>query len=195
MFINIDGMDGSGKTTLIQSLKQDDNFKNFHFTREPGGTPLAETIRNLIMNHPMSQMTELLLFFAARTDHILMMQSKWNQGINVITDRYIASTFIYQNGIPRETIQSLMDIVQCPMPDLEILLDVDFDTSMKRKHKALDQNRMDMVSYKKYNKRREAMIKYAKTFPHVHLIDANGSPMETLNASMNILMSKIKSMH
>lgn len=101
-FIAIEGMDGSGKTTLIGRLRK--TFLTVpdpvRFTREPGGTPAGEAIRHILLDDALSAdadgKTQLLGFFYARAHHLRMIRSLRGNGIAVITDRFDASTFAYQ---------------------------------------------------------------------------------------------------
>lgn len=102
-FIAIEGMDGSGKTTLIERL-----WKTlltvpdpaYRFTREPGGTPAGEAIRSILLDKDLSAdadgKTQLLGFFYARAHHLSMIRARRKDGLAVITDRFDASTFAYQ---------------------------------------------------------------------------------------------------
>jgi dTMP kinase len=101
IFISFEGIDGAGKSTHIQSLA--DQFKsqglNVTLTREPGGTELAEKIRQMVLNDPMDSLTESLLVFAARRDHLQkVILPALGQGNVVICDRFTDATFAYQGG-------------------------------------------------------------------------------------------------
>jgi dTMP kinase len=99
-FIAIEGMDGSGKTTLVRELTRVMKGMPVIFTHEPGGTPLAGAIRNILLDGNLSggadSKTQLLGFFYARSDHIRMIRSLRTMGQTVITDRFDGSTFAYQ---------------------------------------------------------------------------------------------------
>lgn len=101
LFISLEGVDGAGKSGHIEALAKffEDSGLTVMLTREPGGTPLAEQLRTMILNETMDPLTEALLCFAARRDHI---QSKiapaLAAGKVVICDRFTDSTFAYQGG-------------------------------------------------------------------------------------------------
>ena len=100
-FISLEGIDGAGKSSHIQRLE--DAFRaqgrTLTVTREPGGTPLAEQLRNLVLNAPMDAMTEALLVFAARRDHLeQIIRPALARGDVVICDRFSDATFAYQGG-------------------------------------------------------------------------------------------------
>lgn len=101
LFISFEGIDGAGKSTHIDSLAQAFRAAGRQVTlsREPGGTPLAEKLRALVLNDPMDAMTEALLVFAARRDHLQqLIEPALVRGDVVLCDRYTDATFAYQGG-------------------------------------------------------------------------------------------------
>jgi dTMP kinase len=101
LFISFEGIDGAGKSTHIERLQAAFVASGRHvtLTREPGGTPLAERLRALVLNEPMDAMTEALLVFAARRDHIQqVIQPALARGEVVLCDRFTDATFAYQGG-------------------------------------------------------------------------------------------------
>jgi dTMP kinase len=101
LFISFEGIDGAGKSTHIERLAQAFTAQGraVTLTREPGGTPLAEQLRQLILNVPMDAMTEALLVFAARRDHIQnVIAPALDRGEVVLCDRFTDATFAYQGG-------------------------------------------------------------------------------------------------
>jgi dTMP kinase len=101
LFISFEGIDGAGKSTHIEALAQAfrDQRRTVLLTREPGGTPLAEKLRTLVLNEPMDAMTEALLVFAARRDHLTqLIEPALARGDVVLCDRFTDATFAYQGG-------------------------------------------------------------------------------------------------
>lgn len=101
LFLTFEGIDGAGKSSHITSLADEFRRRGAQVvqTREPGGTPLAETLRGLVLNEPMDSLTEALLMFAARRDHIhQVIAPALAGGSVVICDRFTDSTFAYQGG-------------------------------------------------------------------------------------------------
>ena len=141
LFISFEGIDGSGKSTqarlLAERLKQDG--RAVVLTREPGGSPGAEEIRQMVLEGDTdrwSAKTELLLFTAARRDHLeRTIRPALAQGDIVITDRFADSSRIYQ-GLGRAALGDMVDqlhaLVIGQEPDLTILVDMDPDTGLKR---------------------------------------------------------------
>jgi dTMP kinase len=141
-FITVEGTEGVGKSTniaFIQTLLDDANIPHI-VSREPGGTPLAEEIRNVLVvprEEAMCELTELLLVFAARAQHLKnLIEPALEQGIWVLCDRFTDATFAYQGGgrgISVDLISQLQDLVQGGMrPDCTLLLDAPVDVGMAR---------------------------------------------------------------
>lgn len=101
LFISFEGIDGAGKSTHIEALAQAFRAqgRTVVVTREPGGTPLAEVLRRLVLNEPMDAMTEALLVFAARRDHLQqLIEPALTRAEVVLCDRFTDATFAYQGG-------------------------------------------------------------------------------------------------
>jgi dTMP kinase len=101
IFISFEGIDGAGKSTHIEHLAQmfRDQGRRITLTREPGGTPLAERLRTMVLNDPMDAMTEALLVFAGRRDHLQQcIEPALARGDVVLCDRFTDATFAYQGG-------------------------------------------------------------------------------------------------
>ena len=140
-FLSFEGIDGSGKSTqarlLAQSLR--DAGHAVTLTREPGGSPGAEDIRRLVLEGDpdrWSAETEILLFTAARRDHLeKTIRPALDQGTIVITDRFADSTRVYQGitrGDLRSTVDRLHDLMIGTEPDLTLLIDIDPATGLSR---------------------------------------------------------------
>ena len=101
LFVSFEGIDGAGKSTHISALADafKANGRGVTLTREPGGTPLAEKLRAMVLNDPMDPLTEALLIFAARRDHIVsVINPALGRGDVVLCDRFTDATFAYQGG-------------------------------------------------------------------------------------------------
>ncbi len=100
-FITFEGIDGAGKSTHIEALAERLRHRGAEVicTREPGGTPLAEALRELVLHQPMDTLTETLLVFGARRDHVQrVIQPALQRGATVLCDRFTDATFAYQGG-------------------------------------------------------------------------------------------------
>jgi dTMP kinase len=141
-FITIEGTDGAGKSTFVHEIKAMLEARGFEvvLTREPGGTPLAEEIRALILDKKMDNMTALLLAFASRNEHIKnVINPALEAGKYVISDRFTDSTYAYQvaaQGIPREYVEVLEHMVQKQLkPDITLIFTVPVEVSRQRLNK------------------------------------------------------------
>ena len=138
-FITFEGIDGSGKSSQISFL-QDYLLQNYNIksiiAREPGGCDLSEKLRNIIINEKMDSITELLLLFAARNEHIqTKILPNLNNGIWVLSDRYIDASYAYQNGgrnLAENKITELVKFINAPIPDITFLFDVDINIAKQR---------------------------------------------------------------
>jgi dTMP kinase len=138
VFISFEGIDGAGKSTHIEGLAQAFRAcgRGVTLTREPGGTPLAEKLRTLVLNDPMDAMTEALLVFAARRDHLQqLIEPALARGDVVLCDRYTDATYAYQGGgrgfdlallqILESWVQALPGTTRLRQPDLTVWFDLD----------------------------------------------------------------------
>jgi dTMP kinase len=101
LFVTVEGIDGAGKSTHVQALAAhfEAQGREVVLTREPGGTPLAERLRELVLHVPMDALTEALLVFAARRDHLVQhIEPALARGATVLCDRYTDASFAYQGG-------------------------------------------------------------------------------------------------
>lgn len=145
LLISFEGIDGAGKSTHIEGLAQ--VFRNagrrVTLTREPGGTPLAEKLRALVLNDPMDAMTEALLVFAARRDHLQqLIEPALAQGDVVLCDRFTDATFAYQGGgrgfdletltVLERWVQALPGSTALRQPELTVWFDLDPSIAAER---------------------------------------------------------------
>ncbi|MGM9992336.1 MAG: dTMP kinase [Candidatus Bruticola sp.] len=149
LFITLEGPEGGGKTSQANALAE--KLRRYGLTvsvtREPGGTPLGDKIRQLLIdpaNKEMKPLTELLLFEASRAQHVQeFIKPKLNSGEIVICDRFYDSTVAYQGArnLPLDTVHYLNNLVaaQC-CPDFTILLDLDYEVGRSRLMKRYRQN-------------------------------------------------------
>ena len=138
-FITIEGGDGAGKSTFIPFIQDYliQRGEQVILTREPGGTPLGEKLRDLLLTHKMDTMAETLLMFAARAQHINeVIRPALEEGKWVICDRFTDSTMAYQSvakGLPESVIKTLQDVVQNDLlPSITFVFDVPLSVSKQR---------------------------------------------------------------
>lgn len=185
-FITIEGIEGTGKSTnldFVTRLIEQHGFEVFR-TREPGGTPMAEQIRQLLLDHgqePVPPIAELLLFFASRSLHLEnTIIPALNAGKWVLCDRFTDASRAYQGvgrGLGADRVEHLADWVQNGLePDLTLLLDAPADIGMQRAASRGDGDRMDNETLAFYERVREAYLGLARAHPErFAVIDASRS--------------------
>lgn len=185
-FVCIEGLEGVGKSTNLAFIT-DWLFRNniAHIvTREPGGTPIAEEVRGLLLSQrqePVDAMCELLLVFAARAQHLnTKIRPSLEDGLWVVTDRFTDSTFAYQGagrGMPLDQITQLETLVQQGLrPDLTILLDAPADVGLQRATARGELDRFESERLSFFTRAREVYLARAAASPeHYLVIDATQS--------------------
>ena len=182
-FITLDGIDGAGKTTQLDVIRAWFAAHSLPvlFTREPGGTPLGEALRDLLLN-PASKVslhTETLLMFAARRQHLEeVILPALEQGVNVVSDRFTDATFAYQGGgrgLPDAQIEALENWVQGSLkPDLTILLDVPLEVSLQRIERSREKDRFEQETADFFTRVRDAYLRRAAAAPERYaVVDSN----------------------
>jgi dTMP kinase len=185
-FITLEGGEGAGKSTQMEGLKRflEDQGIALITTREPGGTPVAEAIRGLLLSrdHPaMHPDTELLLMFAARAEHLrTLILPALEAGKWVLCDRFTDATYAYQGGgrgLDTARIAALEAWVQGPIrPDLTLLLDMDVETGLARARGRSEADRFEQEAVEFFERVREAYLKRARSEPaRYRIIDASRS--------------------
>jgi len=189
-FITFEGIEGSGKSSLARMSAEHLSSLGYSLvlTREPGGTPLGEMIRKILLDpegEPMTPLTELLLYFADRAEHIgKTILPSLKDGKVVICDRFSDSTIAYQGygrGLDMETILELDRIAREGLtPDLTILLDLDVESGLRRNQAARKFDRFEAEDLEFHEKVRNGYREIARKSPErVRLVDAS-LPLETV---------------
>lgn len=197
-FITLEGGEGVGKTTNQAFIR--DFLCDHHIpvvvTREPGGTPLAEKIRALLLDRnsePVSDQTELLLMFAARAQHIRqVIEPALASGQWVLCDRFTDATYAYQGGgrlLNFNDIAWLENWVQGTLrPDLTLLFDAPVEAGMARAGKRGAFDRFEAEQCHFFEQIRQAYLKQAKRYPErIKLIQADRPLVDVQNNLINLL--------
>lgn len=179
IFITFEGIDGAGKSTHIDALAE--TFRAcgrvVTRTREPGGTPLAEKLRALVLNERMDALSEALLVFAARRDHLLqVIEPALERGGVVICDRFTDSSFAYQGGGQGLDLNILSDLerwVQCVdargravrQPDLTLWFDLPPATAAERLAKARSPDKFEAQGVDFFSRVADGYAARARKFP------------------------------
>lgn len=198
-FITLEGMDGAGKTTHLEWLREKLLARGIALTvtREPGGTPLGEALRKLLLdNHdPRHPDTEALLMFAARREHIAqVIEPALAAGNCVICDRFTDATYAYQaggSGMAWERVAELERWVQGALqPDLTLYFDLDPAVGRARARQAREPDRFEREKQVFYERVREAYLRRAAEYPRrIRVIDAARTIAEIQLELENIVSS------
>lgn len=174
-FITVEGIEGTGKSTNIEFLTSRiaARGRSVVTSREPGGTPMAEKIRELLLDHgqePMPPIAELLLFFAARSLHLQnMILPALEDGLWVVCDRFTDASRAYQGagrGLPPDSVETLAGWVLDGLePDLTFLLDAPAATGLARAAARAKRDRMDDETVEFYERVRAAYLALAAREP------------------------------
>ena len=204
-FITLEGGDGSGKTTQIELLSDFLGTRGIdvHITREPGGTRLGEALRKIILHNadPIDDKVELLLMFAARSQHVTnVIKPRLSNGQWVLSDRFTDATYAYQGGgrqMGIKDIAALQNIVQGDFrPDKTILLDLPVEQGIRRltrRGKIRDRIEQQDLAFKQ--RVREAYLeRYHRCRSRIALVDASAPILEVHKAIAVSIKTMLRSL-
>lgn len=187
-FLTIEGVDGAGKSSHMKRIASCIEAFGYDIvsTREPGGTPLAETLRNLLLTEEMSLETELLLMFAARQEHLnQVIKPALSSGKAVICDRFTDSTFAYQGGgrqLDAKKIQSLVDLVHPDLqPNLTLLFDLPLEIARERMTRDRHLDRFEQEEEAFFKRVRSSYLARAEAEPSRFLVIDSSLPKEEVS--------------
>ena len=196
-FITFEGVDGAGKSTHLawfaEALRQ--RGHDVLVTREPGGTPLGERLRDILLNQPMHAETEALLMFAARLEHIeQVIKPALQRGTWVVSDRFSDASFAYQGGgrgVALAKLEQLERWVQEDLqPDLTLLFDIPVEVARQRLANNVTLDRFEQEKSDFFERVRQAYLDRSQKFPQrFAVIDAAKSPDEVKVKLEKILLS------
>ena len=199
LFITFEGGDGSGKSTQVNLLKEYLDNLNFETikTREPGGTPSAEILRDLLTTGEVEKwtpMSEALLMWAARYEHLIqVIEPALNSGKNVICDRFYDSTYAYQgvaHNLGIDKMEKLKKIIIGDIePDITFVLDIDPKLGLKRSlDRSNQENRFESYNIDFHNKIRSAFLEIAKKNKNrCVVVDASLNEQEINNLIITVI--------
>ncbi len=206
LFITLEGIEGCGKSTqakLLGAYLRSHGYVTVE-TREPGGTPVAEKIRSVMLDRtsePVAPETEAFLVFAARRQHVAqVIEPALAQGTIVLCDRFSDSTLAYQ-GYARGLTVSMLErlnrlATHTITPDLTLLLDLPVATGLARRRSATNQNRLDRESLRFHQKVRAGFLDLVKRHPkRIKVVSARASKETVARAVARIvapMLSKIR---
>ena len=185
-FISLEGLDGAGKSTHLAFIERHLRGQGVDLltTREPGGTPLGEELRSLLLSRGMAADTELLLMYGARVEHVQsLIKPALAAGRWVLSDRFHDASYAYQcggRGIARARLAALEDwALQGFAPDLTLLLDVPAELAAERRARARAADRFEAEDLEFFRRVRAAYLERASLYPQrIRAIDAARAPTE-----------------
>lgn len=204
MFITIEGVEGSGKSSTMKKVVERLKKEGYQIvtTREPGGTPIAEQIRNIILdvnNTNLDARAEALLYAASRRQHLI--EKVWpnlRDGKIVICDRYIDSSLAYQGGARHLGIENIINInmfaTENTWPDLTLLFDIDPKIGLQRiaQNNNREVNRLDLEKLDFHNNVRKTFLELAKKYPNRYVIIDSSKPQnEVENETYKIIKERL----
>jgi dTMP kinase len=199
LFITVEGGEGVGKTTNLETLKQWIQAQGIPYvlTREPGGTPLAEDIRHLLLDkreESVSATAELLLIFAARAQHLQqVIEPALSAGQWVLCDRFTDATYAYQGGgrgMPPAGIAQLETLVQGELrPDLTLLFDAPIEVGMARAGKRGELDRFELEQAAFFEQVRQSYLVRARAEPgRFRMVDTD-RPLDEIARELKSVMN------
>jgi dTMP kinase len=194
-FITVEGPEGSGKTTHVAALAEYLRSRDYPVltTREPGGTPIGDEIRSVLMglkNTEMKPRTEILLFQASRAQLVeQVIQPHLEQGYVVISDRYADSTLAYQGyGYQQFSVDELRPLISFAtgglIPDLTVLLDIEVELGLERRMKQGGWNRLDAYDCSFHQQVRGGFLEMARADPNRWVIIDASRILEIVQADV-----------
>jgi dTMP kinase len=197
-FISFEGMDGAGKSTHLNWFAEQLKSRGHEVivTREPGGTPLGEQLREILLHQKMSMDTEALLMFAARAEHIAqvikpaMQAGKW-----VISDRYTDASFAYQGagrGMDWQKLQQLEQWVHADLqPDLTLFFDVPVEVARQRLSNNVMLDKFEQEQSDFFERVRSGYHRRVKEQPQRYAVIDAAQSLEQVTAQLVTLIAKI----
>ena len=197
-FITLEGVDGAGKTSHIEFIKEYlTNLKlNFIMTREPGGTELGEKLREILLHDEMTPKTETILMFAARNEHIeKVIRPGLTSGAIVISDRFTDASYAYQSGgkcVEDEAIDVLKDLVQKNLqPDLTFLFDLPVEVSIKRLKKTRKLDKFEKEEKDFHENVRKKYLMIAKNNPKRFSVLNSEKSIDEIQSQIKIKLDEL----
>jgi dTMP kinase len=201
-FITLEGIDGAGKSTHVQWIAErlEATGHSIVTTREPGGTPLGEALRSLILREPMTHDSEALLMFATRREHLdRVIRPALSRGDWVLCDRFTDATYAYQgggHGVDRTRIRELEQWIHgdC-QPDLTLLFDVPTGVSRARLDRAeaegrpLDKFEREAGAF--FERVRNAYLERARDDPRRFRVIDSTRPLEDVRAAIDVHLASL----
>ena len=200
-FLTIEGTEGVGKSTNLAFVGDWLRARGIEVivTREPGGTPLAEEIRSLLLSkreESVDETAELMLVFAARAQHLAqVIKPALARGAWVLSDRFTDATYAYQGGgrgLSKSTIEQLEQLVQGDLrPDLTLILDIDVELGLNRARQRGELDRFESETIEFFERVRTAYRQRAEAAPERYAVVDAGQELIAVQVDINRLLGRL----
>lgn len=200
-FLTIEGTEGVGKSTNLAFVADWLRARGIEVivTREPGGTPLAEEIRSLLLSkrqEAVDETAELMLVFAARAQHLAqVIKPALTSGAWVLSDRFTDATYAYQGGgrgLSKFTIEQLEQLVQGDLrPDLTLILDIDVELGLNRARQRGELDRFESEAIVFFERVRAAYRQRAETAPERYALVDAGKTLEEVQVEIDQVLTRL----
>jgi len=200
-FLTIEGTEGVGKSTNLAFVRDWLTARGIEVvvTREPGGTPLAEEVRSLLLSkrdEAVDETAELLLVFAARAQHLArVIKPALDRGAWVLSDRFTDATYAYQGGgrgLSKSVIEQLELLVQGDLrPDLTLILDIDVELGLNRARQRGELDRFESETIGFFERVRAAYRQRVQAAPERYALVDAGQELSAVQNDINALLSKL----
>ncbi len=198
LFLTLEGVDGAGKSTHVQWMV--DTLASLGqrvlCTREPGGTPIGEKLRDLLLHEPMTLECETLLMFAARAEHVSkVIEPALASGTWVVCDRFTDATFAYQGGgreLGTAKIEALERWVHPTLqPDCTWLFDVPLEVARERLNRTRDKDRFEQEADAFFLRTRDVYLTRAAQQPHRFTVVDSTQPIDVIRGQLNDELARL----
>lgn len=197
-FITLEGVDGAGKSTHIPAIAEGLRCRGREVlvTREPGGTPLGEKLRDMLLHQAMAVETEALLMFAARKEHLVQtILPALERGVDVLSDRFTDASFAYQGAARGLATQKIAQLEQWVhggfQPDLTLLFDVPVKVSLQRLANTRHPDRFEREQAPFFQRIREGYLARARQDPSRFRIINADRPLEMISAEIESIIASL----
>lgn len=197
-FITFEGIDGAGKSTHIDFVRAHILARGIEVvaTREPGGTPLGEQLRALLLHQKMHLETEALLMFAARREHIAqVIAPNLAAGRWVLSDRFTDASFAYQSGgrgLALERLEALEQWVHPELqPDLTLLFDVPLEVARARLNASRNPDRFEQEQADFFERCRSEYLRRAAQYPERFVVIDSTQSIEAIRAQLTVVLERV----
>ena len=200
-FLTIEGTEGVGKSTNLAFVCDWLKARGLEVivTREPGGTPMAEEIRSLLLSkrdEPVDETAELLLVFSARAQHLAqVIKPALARGAWVLSDRFTDATYAYQGGgrgLNKAVIEALEQLVQGDLrPDLTLILDIDVELGLNRARQRGELDRFESETISFFERVRKAYRQRAESAPDRYRLINAGATLPEVQAEIDNVLSEL----